>query len=488
MTNTISEESVSSEVRESLAYQTLAGLQEAGIKYCLWKSFDRLEDGIRGDTDFDILMDLEQKPAVFKYLADQGWIKMLAEPWRTFPEVFDFFHYDARFGKYLHMHVHFKLVMGEKMVKSLSLPLESLYLETAVESKGLFHAMPELELCVFVMRLSLKIKWNDYARILRRGSKQMIYRDLAPEFFHIHKRCDRTRLEKLLEHPALSFIDRNLILETFDDLYSLNYGRRMQVKKHIAPYRRYGTVERFFVNQYRCWKKKSFGLGTVFPNKGISFAFCGPDGSGKTTIVDSIEKRLTQHFKVARYYMGGNQTSRDFPRKLFVAIFYMPYLFIRKFFKMINFQPGVRRMEQLNFGTEYYMIAGEKNRRYQNAMNEIKRGSIILFERFPLFPGAGDGSSVGERAYFEKYERKHFGQIKAPDLIFVLQVDAETAVKRKPDHHPDVIREKTSLFEEFIQRNKNNSKVMVLDANSPTDQILETALDRINKELKGIGP
>lgn len=484
MTNIASEASLSSAIKASLAYQTLAGLRDAGVKYCLWKSFDRLEEGVKGDTDFDILMDMEQKQAVFKHLAENGWIEMLAEPWRKFPEVHDYFHYDAQYGKYIHIHAHFKLVMGEKMVKSLSPPLESLYLETARRTEGVFYAAPELEICVFIMRLALKICWRDYARIIRRGNKRMIYRDLAPEFFHIRQRCDRARLEGLLERPALSFIDRTLILETFDDLYSLNYGRRLQVKRQIAPYRRYKTMERFFVDISRCWKKKYFGQGKVLPKKGISFAFCGPDGSGKTTLVDTMEKRLSKHFKVARFYMGGNKTSRDFPRRLFVMVFWAPYLVIRKFFKIIKFQPAVRRMEQLYFGFKYYLIAGEKGRRYRNAVNELERGAIVLFERFPLFPGAGDGSAVGEKAYFEKYERKFYGQIKPPDISFILQVDSETAIRRKPDHDPDVIREKTSIFEDFIDKNRNNPKVVTLDGNSSISLIMKTALARINRELE----
>jgi hypothetical protein len=64
---------LSSPEMESLAYQTLVGLPEAGIRYCLWKSFDRLEQGIKGGTDFDILMNKDQNHLVFKRFAGNGW-------------------------------------------------------------------------------------------------------------------------------------------------------------------------------------------------------------------------------------------------------------------------------------------------------------------------------------------------------------------------------------------------------------------------------
>jgi len=485
MTNIVSETSISSEGRASLAYQTLVGLGKADIKNCLWKSFDRFEEGIKGETDFDILMEKEQKQAVFNYLTQNGWFEVLSEPWRRFPDVYDFLQYDSQYKKFIHLHVHFRLVMGEKNIKSLSLPLESLYLETAVEVEGISHAMPELELYVFILRLSLKIGWRDYARIIRRWDRRMIYRDLMPEFQHIRQRCDRTRLETLLEHPSLSFIDRNLVLETYEDIYSLNYNRRRLIKKHIAPYRRYRKVTRFFVYLHRCALKRSFGQGKIFPKRGKTFAFCGPDGSGKTTLVDSIEKRLFKHLKVARYYMGGNKSSKGVPRWFFYMLFWAPYLLIRKVFKIIQYQPAVKRMEQLFFSYENYLIAIEKYRRYRRGKIESERGAMVLYERFPLFKGlGGDGGSVSGSAYFEKNERKCYDQINPPDIIFVLQVDSDEAIRRKPDHQPNVIRNKTSAFEDFIRKNRNNPNVVILDGNSSMDLVLETTLDHINMELR----
>lgn len=486
MTNIVSEEPVSTLEKASLGYQTLIGLRETGITYCLWKSFDRLAEGIKGETDFDILFDKKQKQEVFNYLRQNGWFEVLSEPWRRFPDVYDFIQYDPQHKKFLHFHVHFKLVMGEKLIKSLSLPLESLYLQTAVEAEGIFHAMPELELCVFILRLSLKISFRDYARIIRRRSRKMIYRDLVPEFLHIRQRCDRTRLETLLKHPALSFIDRDLVLETYEDIYSLNYSRRRRIKSLIAPHRRYGSVARFFVYRYRRFQKKSFGQGKTFPKRGMTFAFCGPDGSGKTTLVDSVEQRLSEHLKVARYYMGGNKTSKGVSRYFFYLLLQTPYLVVRKFFKIIKDPRTVKRLEQLYFSYENYLIAKEKFHRYNLATMDSKQGVLVLFERFPLFRdlnASGDQGVTGDRACFESSEQKFYEQIKTPNILFILQVDSTGAILRKPDHCPDVIRDKTSAFENFINENKNNPKVVVLDGNSSIDIVLETALKRINKEL-----
>jgi thymidylate kinase len=483
MADHISTTSISSAERESLAYQTLLGLHKVGIRYCLWKSFDRLEEGVKGETDFDILMDKAQEDVVIKHLSSNGWFQVHSEPWRRFPDVYDFFKFDSQYGKFLHMHVHFKLVMGEKMVKSLCLPLESLYLETAVDAGGIYHALPELELTVFILRLTLKICWIDYARIIRRRDRKMIYRDLMPEFQHIRERCDRTRLKNLLDHPSLSFIDKSLILDSYDDIYSLTYRRRHLVLRQIAPYRRYGKLARVLVHFFRCYQQRSFGVGKVFPGKGLSFTFCGPDGSGKTTLADAIEKNLTEQFKVARYYMGGNQNSRGVERWAAFLILTGPYLIIRKFFKIINFQSAVKMMERLYFGFEYYLIALEKYQHYNNGEIELKRGAFVLYERFPLFPKGGDRGQRDDKTFFKESEQKLYDQIKPPDIIFVLRVDVEEAIRRKPDHHPNEIRTKTSEFKKYIEENQNNPQVMVLDASAPINSILESSLARMSLEL-----
>jgi thymidylate kinase len=483
MTNHISTFPGSSALKESLAFQALLGLNKVGIRYCLWKSFDRLEEGIKGETDFDILMDISQKEMVIKHLSSNGWFQVHSEPWRRFPDVYDFFQFDTRYGKFLHMHVHFKLVMGEKMVKSLCLPLEPLYLDTAVDADGIYYTMPELELTVFILRLTLKIAWIDYARIIRRRSRKMIYRDLVPEFHHIHERCDRTRLENLLDHPSLSFIDKSLIMDSYDDIYSLTYSRRRLVLKQIDPYRRYGKLSRTLVHYFRCFQKRSFGVGKVFPGKGVSFTFCGPDGSGKTTLADAIEKNMTEQFKVARYYMGGNQNSRGIGRWIFVLFLKRPYLIIRKFFKIINYPSAVKMMERLYFGFEYYLIALEKYHRYNNGEVELKRGAFVLYERFPLFSKGGDRGQRDDKTCFKISEQKLYDQIQPPDIIFILQVSAEEAIRRKPDHHSSEILTKTSEFKKFIDENQNNPKVVVLDASTSINSILESSLARLNQEL-----
>jgi thymidylate kinase len=485
MSSDLRESAVSAEEQMSLAYQTLLGFHKVGVSYCLWKSFDRLVEGIRGRTDFDILVEAGKEQEVFKYLIQNSWIRVNAESWRQFPDVHDFIQYDSQYKKFIHFHVHFRLVMGEKRIKSLSLPLEELYLRTASAVGGIFQAMPELELCVFVLRSTLKITWWDYARVVRRQDRKVIYKNLIPEFQSIRQRCNRSRLESLLQHPSLSFINKALILDAFDDFYTLTFSRRHQLKRQIAPYRRYGYLERMYTTIKRSREERTIGHGKTLLGHGLSFAFCGADGSGKTTLVDSIEALFSQHLKVARYYMGGNNLSRNFPRKLFYVLFNKPFLGARKLCNILHFKPGARVSEKLYFGFTNYLKAREKYSRYKKSMIDIEHGALVLYERFPVFPDGGDGVALSEEAYFQQCEQRIYDRIEPPDLTFVLMVDSEVAIERKADHRPNVIREKTTAFRNFVDENPNKLNFVVIDGNTSMNAVLQLVADRINLELMG---
>ena len=101
-----------------------------------------------------------------------------------------------------------------------------------------------------------------------------------------------------------------------------------------------------------------------------------------------------------------------------------------------------------------------------------------------MFKDFGDGGSVSGSAYFEKNERKYYDKINPPNIIFVLQVDPDEAIQRKPCHLPNVIRNKTTAFEKFISENQDNPKLVIIDANASLDTILTTSLDQINGKLR----
>lgn len=469
------------EFESSPAYQALIGLGALGVRYCLWKSIDRFEEGIEGKTDFDILVDKAGEEVTLNFLEAKGWVRLIAEPWRQFPEVHDFFRYDPRHHAFIHLHVHFRLVMGEKMIKSLSLPLESIYLSSAVELAGVPCVLPELELVVFILRASLKIGWRDYARIVRRRDPRAIYISLEGEFREIVERCTEERLERVLHWPEFSFVDKDLVYRTVADLHSLNYFDRRSLRKKLRPYRRVSGLRGGVLHLVRSFQKRHSGLGKTVARGGKSFAFCGADGSGKTTLVNRVQKRLAKDFKTERFYMGGNRTSGDLPRWLFNQVAWLPYLLVRKALKVLTFHRAANLVERIYFGFDNYLMSREKLRRFQSGKQAMGQGAVVLYERFPVFQGSGDGGYIG--GYFDEAARKVYREIGSPHFIFVFSVEAEEAIRRKPDHKAGDIRAKVAAFDRFAAEHNQDPRVIALDGNAPVDENLDRVLNHISMEL-----
>jgi hypothetical protein len=471
------------EFEDSPAYQALIGLGALGIRYCLWKSIDRFEEGIQGKTDFDVLVDKAAEEAAFRFLQENGWVRLVAEPWRRFPEVHDFFLYDPKYRTFIHLHVHFRLIMGEKMTKGLSLPLEEIYLNSTVELAGVPCVLPELELVVFILRASLKITWRDYARIVRRWNRKAIYISLESEFQDLLSRCTEERLERVLHWPEFSYLNRDLIYKIVADLHSMNFFDRRSIRAVLKPYRRHRGLAGKVLHLFRSAQKRYSGLGKTVARGGKSFAFCGPDGSGKTTLVNLVQKKLANDFKVRRFYMGGNRTSGGPSRWLFNQLAWFPYLVVRKGLQILTLRQAAGFIERLYFGFDNFLMSREKRCRFRAGQVAMARGEVVLFERFPVFEGAGDGGYVG--GCFEEAARRAYGDIGSPHALFVFSVAAAEAERRKPDHKPEVIRAKVFEFDRFIAANKQDSSVVPLDGNAPLDENLDRVLAHISAELSG---
>ncbi|MCZ6778484.1 MAG: hypothetical protein O7F16_05895 [Acidobacteria bacterium] len=470
--------------RTLLAYRTLVDLGVAGVRYCIWKSIDRFEAGARGETDHDILLDHRHWDRARALLERQGWIGLDAEAWRFFPDVFDYIRYDPVVDRFIHFHIHLRLVMGESLTKNLNPPLEKLYLATASSIGGLPVAAPELEFSLFMVRVALKINWRDYARILWRRSFRAFYRAHADEYAHLKNRCERRKLAQLLERVEMAWLDSAPILSAYDDLCRWGVLHRRRLVRCARAHRRYGHLARRLEHSRRLWRQWQDGVGKTLRGGGRAFAFCGSEGSGKTALIGAVQARLEPHIRMTRLYMGGSQHSRGPLRRLVHACAWPPYLVARKLLKISALASWAEALAERYRALEWTLIGREQLRRHRRGCRDVKNGRLVLYERFPLFPGPGDQGPKGGRNFEPGQQASLIRHLSRPDLIFLLSVETDAAARRKADHDPAQLERGVREFDAFRRAHEKDPRIVMLDGAAPLPDLVSTVMERIGRELQ----
>ncbi|MDC0357744.1 ATP-binding protein [Oligoflexia bacterium] len=474
---------ISDSSKHSIAYQTFLGLKEAGINYCVWKSIDRFDEGARGATDFDLLVSSACQDKLFCYLKEHHWLEVKAEKWRTFPEVYDFLLYDETLKEFLHFHIHFQLVMGDRRLKNLTLPLADLYLERKIEVEGIFTCMPELEFAVFILRIAVKVDSLDYWLLRLKGGERAVFEGFKKEYEQLVARVDGDRLTNLLGIAELTFVPSAFVTEAYKDFSFLNLDRCKTTREKLIKYRRYQGWQRWYMATARFFQRRLCGIGKSLPKEGKMFTVCGCDGSGKTTIIKALGEKLSGHLKIKHYYLGGSPGSKGFCRFLFRLIAFPVYALLWRLIDLIQGENKSIALKKYFYGIEEYLIAREKYSRYQKALHAKKTGALVIFERFPIFPGVGDGIVEDQNAPFYKKLEKLYSSVGDPGTVFCLPVDAQKAVTRKPDHDIKVVQQKAERFNSFFKAKTMDPQFIVLEDELEVDRKISTIISHIMQEV-----
>ncbi|HEU5262479.1 MAG TPA: hypothetical protein VFU41_13765 [Gemmatimonadales bacterium] len=477
-------------------------LHREGIRYCHWKSNEHLHASMSGRTDVDLLVDRLATQALARVLAETTFKRFTTMPGRSYPAIESYLGFDADSGKLLHLHLHYRLTLGEKHLKGYRLPWEELLLSTRKwdDAHRIYVADPHIELVLLTVRAALKLRLRDVAlAVLRRP---YFRRGLLREFRWLVQRVEGERLRETAASLVGARAAASLLAMVFDPSPTVRQllAFRRAVRPPLGAYRTYGAFEAW----QRRWAREGGGrlaalrrrLGLLVPTRrvsphgGLLVAVVGPDGSGKSTVTHAITRWLAADLDAVRLYFGNGKGPISLSRRLLELVAGLARRTGRARARgpaggaASRFRRGAGTSRMRDWGDLLWVLSLTRERRirFRQARRARNLGLVVICDRFPQaqLPGLNDGPWLGHWLRHPSWIRRaaarselaaiRLGELQAPDLVVKLHVPIDTALGRRPNIPSEQLARKAE--EVSALRYPGAIRTVDIDASQPLERVL----------------
>lgn len=449
------------------------------IQYCNWKGTAKIEEGLEGLSDADVLVSLGQKGLVESILVGCGFVKVNTQPYCKYSDIYDWIGNDARTGKLVHIHLHYRMIAGHPGIMEYSLPWSEQVLSSRVLlGDSVYTVNPNWELLIFLTRLGLefpnkKIDKKRY-RLTESALKEFNFiqtgcsdNDVSILFSDIYGEIGvelkEVAYKKELTKSDFVFLKRTFVTVFSNRVSNLLYTIRSQVKTFIHIY-----VEPRFDFCKSMYLKKYF-------DNGIVIAFMGQDGSGKSTVSKDINKWLSWKLEAKRFYLGSGEHFNPWEKRLGNRLALKSGGLVKAIRAILSFR-------------QIKKISDYSCRNLKTAFKYRDKGGIALLDRYPQtqFAGINDGPKIRTSVlpkvknsrflsaiatwYAAREEKKLAEAVKLqPDIVFKLMLPPEESIRRKPKENYESVCRKHEIMKQLAFP---QSKVYEIDATMPYEEEL----------------
>lgn len=432
-------------------------LAARGIDYCHWKSNSFLNRSASGENDLDLLINRSHALRFEEILAGLGFKETFLPPDETLPGVRDFYGLDENSGRLVHVHAHYQLILGSDLSKNYRLPIEQACLESAAQGDLFRVPAPEFELVVLIVRMTLKHSTWD-ALLMRHGSLSQ---------------TERVELDDLATEENLSKVDAvlqslSLSRELFDACLRssqpgcplwmrIRAGEGLQKALRMCARRPHGreVILKFARRIWQPIQRRAFGVTPKnrFANGGLFVAILGGDGAGKTTLIEGLDRWLGETFEVETLHMGK-------PAWSLTTICLRGILKVGTLLRLSKFEGDTYEESFKPHGFAWFVrtvcTARDRSLTYLQARRASTNGALVLCDRYSLpgfmkmdGPQCADSLRAGKMPaglvrWMSKREAFYYRQIHLPDLLIVLKLDPEAAVRRKTEETETSVRARSA--------------------------------------------
>lgn len=475
-------------------------LELEGINYCHFKSNYAIELSASGDNDLDLLINRAHAKRFTVILDKLGFTQAEAPPENWMPGVMDYYGFDSNSNKFVHVHAHYQLIVGHDLTKNYCLPIESAYLESAVQS-GLFKVPgTEFEFILFVIRMNIKHSTWDAILIKHGGLSAAERQELA--YFQNQIDIDQVN-DLLVQHfPYVGLELFGKCLKALQPDFSI--WERVKVGQKVQnALKAYSRRTQFRDINLKLWRRLKSGfqqrLFKRVPKRrlaagGMIIAIVGGDGAGKSTVVNELYSWLSKDFQTIKVHLGKPDWSLT-TISVRAILKIGGLIGIYPYFNSPNLNSHDSK-PSISSGVYPWMLreictARDRYHTYVKAKRFAINGGLVICDRFPLSqiklmdgPAIEQVINTKETIRFPKYlislENNYYIPIIPPELLLVLRVNPEIAVQRKTDEESTSVRERST---EIWGLNWEHTNARVIDASKSKADVLAEVKALIWSEL-----
>jgi len=219
--------------------------------------------------------------------------------------------------------------------------------------------------------------------------------------------------------------------------------------------------------------------------RGAIIAVVGCDGSGKSTLTGDLLTQIGQEREVELIYLGQGSGN------ILLWILGIPVIgkplgrYLKHRSKKAHDKEDKASSQDATTALVMYLLSRWRNHKFKRMLKRSRSGATIIADRYPQAEAPGfyyDGTGLvitpetkGFVRWLANRELRLYQKMAnhLPDLLIRLNVDAETAHARKPDHKLAMLQDKVRVIPTLTF---NGANILDLDGASPYAEVLETAL------------
>jgi hypothetical protein len=470
--------------RPGLLVRLATALESEGVSYCQWKGHSTAHRWMAGRGDIDLLVAQEARTAFRRIVGELGFKPALPPGERQMPGVESYFGFDPSVPRLLHLHVHYRLVLGEYWRTSYRLPFEPDLLETAVRGDVFPVPTATYQFLVFVLRVALQQR----GRLLL-GTGDHWRRGIQIQLDNLEALCDREALAALLA-THLPTIDVRFLDRCVASLRG-KYGVAQRALLLLLLHRRLRAYSRrpplAALLNAAAEKMGPLALRRISDERmrlsggGTVIALVGGDGAGKSTCARELEHWFSSDFAILRAHLGNP------PRSLLTFCVAGALKTEQVMNRLLRRVPQTATHLEL---LRYLCTARDRYRLYEKVQRFTAHGGIALCERYPVselpshvgpcIPALLPASPTAFGILLQNAENRYYECMRRPDLLFVLRLDPELAVVRKPEEPAHYVRTRGRAIWET---DWTATRAQMVDAGQPLPEVLTDLKARIWRSL-----